>query len=115
MQGANMANLLQQQQLQGLMTGAVGKPLTAQEQLMNAMIGKLGGTPIESSGGLFGGVIDWGKELLGFGSDPVTRVDGGGVYVNGQGDGYNSAPQDYLDSLNTPIDPADYDNYNPYA
>ena len=45
----------------------------------------------------------------------MTRVDGGGVYVNGQGDGYNSAPQDYLDSLNTPIDPADYDNYNPYA
>jgi len=115
MQGANMANLLQQQQLQGLMTGAVGKPLTAQEQLMNAMIGRLGGTPIEAGGGMLGGVLDWGKELLGFGSDPVTRIDGGGVYVNGQGDGYNPAPQDYLDSLNTPIDPADYDNYNPYA
>ena len=69
MQGANMANLLQQQQLQGLMTGAVGKPLTAQEQLMNAMIGKLGGTPIEAGGGMLGGVLDWGKELLGFGSD----------------------------------------------
>ena len=115
MQGANMANLLQQQQLQGLMTGAVGKPLTAQEQLMNAMIGRLGGTPIEAGGGLFGGVIDWGKELLGFGSDPVTRIDGRGVYVNGQGDGYNPAPQSYLDSLNTPIDPADYGGYNPYA
>ena len=69
MQGANMANLLQQQQLQGLMTGAVGKPLTAQEQLMNAMIGRLGGTPIEAGGGMLGGVLDWGKELLGFGSD----------------------------------------------
>jgi len=69
MQGANMANLLQQQQLQGLMTGAVGKPLTAQEQLMNAMIGKLGGTPIEAGGGMLGGVLDWGKDLLGFGED----------------------------------------------
>ena len=69
MQGANMANLLQQQQLQGLMTGAVGKPLTAQEQLMNAMIGRLGGTPIEAGGGMLGGVLDWGKELLGFGED----------------------------------------------
>ena len=58
MQGANMANLLQQQQLQGLMTGAVGKPLTAQEQLMNAMIGKLGGTPIEAGGGFAGSVAD---------------------------------------------------------
>ena len=69
MQGANMANLLQQQQLQGLMTGAVGKPLTAQEQLMNAMIGRLGGTPIEAGGGMLGGVLDWGKELLGFGEN----------------------------------------------
>ena len=63
MQGANMANLLQQQQLQGLMTGAVGKPLTAQEQLMNAMIGKLGGTPIEAGGGLAGSV---GNSIGGF-------------------------------------------------
>ena len=69
MQGANMANLLQQQQLQGLMSSAVGQPLTAQEQLMNAMIGKLGGTPIEAGGGMLGGVLDWGKDLLGFGGD----------------------------------------------
>ena len=58
MQGANMANLLQQQQLQGLMTGAVGKPLTAEEQLMNAMIGKLGGTPIKAGGGFLDSVAD---------------------------------------------------------
>jgi hypothetical protein len=63
MQGANMANLLQQQQLQGLMTGAVGKPLTAQEQLMNAMIGRLGGTPIEAGGGFLSN--------LGFGDAPT--------------------------------------------
>ena len=73
MQGANMANLLQQQQLQGLMTGAVGKPLTAQEQLMNAMIGKLGGTPIEAGGGMLGGVTNMINNLTGRGVTNSTN------------------------------------------
>ena len=68
------------------------------------------GPKLEGNTGLLGGAIEWGKELLGL--NPVTRVDGGGVYVNGQGDGYNPAPQSYIDSLNTPIDTTDY---NPYV
>jgi hypothetical protein len=114
MQGANMANLLQQQQLQGLMTGAVGKPLTAQEQLMNAMIGKLGGTPIEAGGGFAGSVADSiGGFFSGlFGGDDKNKqsyIDS----LNGQfAPNYGpQAPQtqSYIDSLNGQFDP----NYGP--
>ena len=114
MQGANMANLLQQQQLQGLMTGAVGKPLTAQEQLMNAMIGKLGGTPIEGGGGFAGSVADSiGGFFSGlFGGDDKNKqsyIDS----LNGQfAPNYGpQAPQtqSYIDSLNGQFDP----NYGP--
>jgi len=98
MQGANMANLLQQQQLQGLMTGAVGKPLTAQEQLMNAMIGKLGGTPIEAGGGMLGGVLDWGKDLLGFGGGGTDYNQGFDQYMDTSFEDnadYTGSPYDY--------------------
>jgi hypothetical protein len=118
MQGANMANLLQQQQLQGLMTGAVGKPLTAQEQLMNAMIGKLGGTPIEASGGFAGSVADrvggFFSGLLGGGGGGVSSGSGGSA-ITGSG-GFEYAPA-VLPSAGGTIDfsrlqaPDDYGQY----
>tara|TARA_B110000902_G_scaffold47718_1_gene54232 strand:- start:247 stop:1797 length:1551 start_codon:yes stop_codon:yes gene_type:complete len=109
MQGADLANRLQLQQQQGLMSSVMGSQPTLQEQLMNRILNP-DGPKLEGNTGLLGGAIEWGKELLGL--NPVTRVDGGGVYVNGQGDGYNPAPQSYIDSLNTPIDTTDY---NPYV
>ena len=106
MQGANMANLLQQQQLQGLMTGAVGKPLTAQEQLMNAMIGKLGGTPIEGGGGMLGGILDWGSKILGFGES-----ESGGTPSSGGGyDGFGNASAEQINAAylnNANVTPAE--------
>jgi hypothetical protein len=92
MQGEQMANLLQQQQLQAILGGVTGSkdPLTG-----------------DFSGGLLSSLMDF------FGGD--NTVDGGGVYVNAQGQGYNPAPQSYLDTLNTPYNPDDYDGYNPYA
>jgi len=118
MQGANMANLLQQQQLQGLMTGAVGKPLTAQEQLMNAMIGRLGGTPIEAGGGFLGSVGDRVGGLLsglfGGGGGGVSSGSGGSA-ITGSG-GFEYAPA-VLPSAGGTIDfgnlqaPDDYGQY----
>ncbi len=60
MQGANMANLLQQQQLQGMLSSVVGQQMTPQERLINEI---LGGTADADSGGLLGS--------LGFGDAPT--------------------------------------------
>jgi hypothetical protein len=51
----------------------VGKLLTAQEQLMNAIIGKLGGTPIEAGGGMLGGVTNMINNLTGRGVTNSTN------------------------------------------
>ena len=63
MQGANMANLLQQQQLQGLMSSVLGQQITPEDQLRNALIKQLGGTPTEAGGGFLSN--------LGFGDAPT--------------------------------------------
>jgi hypothetical protein len=68
MQGADLANRLQLQQQQGLMSSVMGSQPTLQEQLMNRIINP-DGPKLEGNTGLFGGVLDWGKELLGFGED----------------------------------------------
>ena len=62
MQGANMANLLQQQQLQGLISSTVGSQPTSVEQ---ALLQQLGVSPSGSSGGLLG--------MLGVGSSPTPQ------------------------------------------
>ena len=51
MQGANMANLLQQQQLQGMLSSVVGQQMTPQERLINQI---LGGNADAGGGGLLG-------------------------------------------------------------
>ena len=63
MQGANMANLLQQQQIQGLMSSVLGQQMTPEDQLRNALIKQLGGTPVEGGGGFLSN--------LGFGDAPT--------------------------------------------
>ena len=76
MQGANMANLLQQQQLQGMMSSAFGSQPTVQEQLLSQLLGQGQQT---NQGGLLGGLIgdgfDW---LTGLFDDDSSGGSGGG-------------------------------------
>jgi hypothetical protein len=51
MQGANMANVLQQQQLQGMLSSVLGQQMTPQERLINQI---LGGSADAGGGGLLG-------------------------------------------------------------
>ena len=74
MQGANMANVLQQQQLQGMLSSVLGQQMTPQERLINQI---LGGSADAGGGGLLGSLgvgegktPDWIKSIgdaLGFG------------------------------------------------
>jgi len=82
---------------------------------LSSMAGTVGGGGNYGSGMLSGldqYLPDWLMDVIGGSSS--TPVDGGGVYVNAQGEGYNPAPQSYIDSLNTPYVPA-AGEYNPYA
>ena len=53
MQGADLANRMEQAQLQGMLSQAVGSAPTAQEQFLNQLLNP-GSAPLEGSGGLLG-------------------------------------------------------------
>jgi hypothetical protein len=59
MQGADLANRLQLQQQQGLLTSLMGREPTLQEQLINSIIGGKDATPLKGSGGWFGSILDY--------------------------------------------------------
>ena len=90
MQGANMANLLQQQQIQGLMSSAFGQQMTPEDQLRNALLKKLGGTPIEAGGGFLSN--------LGFGDAPtpdwIKALDPTRLFGGNNGDVLNTGGND---------------------
>ena len=56
MQGANMANLLEQQQLQGMLTSVFGQAPTMQEQILNQLLNK-GSAALQDNNGLFGSIL----------------------------------------------------------
>ena len=66
MQGADLANRLQLQQQQGLLTSLMGREPTLQEQLINSIIGGKDATPLKGSegiiGALLGGILGSKKE-----------------------------------------------------
>ena len=76
MQGANMANLLQQQQMQGLMSSAFGQAPTMQEQIINRFLNPDSGM-LTNENGLFGQGLDWLGDKFGGGSTsmPSTPTD----------------------------------------
>lgn len=85
MQGANMANLLQQQQMQGLMSSAFGQAPTMQEQLINRVLNPNGGM-LTNEGGLLNQGFDWLGDKIGgwlggssnpsnYGRQPVTSTN----------------------------------------
>ena len=51
-----MANLLEQQQLQGMITSAIGSAPTTQEQILNQLLNK-GSAPLQDGGGLLGSIL----------------------------------------------------------
>ena len=65
------------------------------------------------TGGLLSSATDW---IFGEASSALDGlINDKGVIVNSTGDGYNAAPEEYLDLLNTTYNPDDYDGYNPYV
>ena len=111
MQGANMANVLQQQQLQGMLSSVVGQPMTPQERLINQI---LGGNADAGGGGLLGALgVGEGKtpdliksigDALGFGgsgnlgsagyNDLLTSI------IGNAGGGQSEGTKSMLDALN---------------
>ena len=65
MQGADLANRLQLQQQQGLMSSLLGSQPTMQEQLMNRIIGGANAAPLTGSTGIVGQGIDYLGGLFG--------------------------------------------------
>ena len=59
MQGADLANRLQLQQQQGLMSTVLGEQPTMQEQLINRIIGGQNAAPLTGSGGFLGSILDY--------------------------------------------------------
>jgi hypothetical protein len=59
MQGADLANRLQLQQQQGLMSSFLGEQPTMQEQLINRILGGKNAAPLTDSGGFFGSIVDY--------------------------------------------------------
>jgi len=107
MQGANMANLLQQQQLQGMMSSAFGSQPTANEQILNALLNK-GSAPLQGSGGFMGNFINKVLGLGGGNNDPTSAflqalVDDQGIYTDGN-EGYNPIPDSDMDGVNDLLD-----------
>jgi hypothetical protein len=121
MSGANMANLLQQQQMQGLMSSAFGQAPTMQEQLINRFLNPDGGM-LTNEGGLVNQGLDWLGNKLGIGgsNSPPTldfanysnigdyrateAAQGYNPYASVTlegGGGYSPAPQSWLDSLDS--------------
>lgn len=115
MQGANMANLLQQQQLQGMLSNVVGQQMTPQERLINEI---LGGKADAGGGGLLGALgvgegdtPDWIKSIgdsLGFGGGNNNDINnllsilssrsggGGSTSTGGLGGGGSNATGGFL-------------------
>ena len=110
MQGANMANLLQQQQLQGMMSSAFGSQPTTNEQILNALLNK-GSAPLQGSSGFVGDFINKGLGMLGLGgknNDPTSAflqalTGDQGVYTDGN-EGYNPIPDSDRDGVNDLLD-----------
>jgi len=59
LQAEDLANRLQQQQQQGLMTSLLGKQPTMQEQLMNRILGGANAAPLTDSGGVVGSLLSY--------------------------------------------------------
>ena len=59
MQGADLANRLQLQQQQGLMSSLLGEQPTMQEQLINRIINGQNAAPLTGSGGFLGSILDY--------------------------------------------------------
>ena len=115
MQGANMANVLQQQQLQGMLSSVVGQQMTPQERLINEILGGKAGA---DSGGFLGALgvgegdtPDWLKSIgdaLGFGGGNNNDINnllsvlssrsggGGSTSTGGLGGGGSNAAGGFL-------------------
>jgi len=65
MQGADLANRLQLQQQQGLMSSLLGSQPTMQEQLLNRLINGENAAPLAGSTGIVGQGIDYLGGLFG--------------------------------------------------
>ena len=117
LEGANMANLLEQQQLQGMLTSALGTAPTTQDQLLNQLLNR-GSDALQDGGGLFGSILG----ALGIGGSNSTPTLDFANYSNigdyrateaaqgynpyasvtlEGGGGYSPAPQSWLDSLDS--------------
>ena len=72
LEGANMANLLEQQQLQGMITSAIGSAPTTQEQILNQLLNK-GSAPLQDGGGLLGSIL--GAFGIGGGGDVSSSTN----------------------------------------
>ena len=59
MQGADLANRLQLQQQQGLMSSLLGEQPTMQDQLINRIIGGQNAAPLTGSGRFLGSILDY--------------------------------------------------------
>ena len=59
LQAEDLANRLQQQQQQGMLTSLFGQAPTMQEQLMNRILNGKGAAPLTDSGGFFGSILDY--------------------------------------------------------
>ena len=86
MQGGNMANLLQQQQLQGMMGSMFGNQPTAMEQALMA----LSGGQFQGGDGLLTQGIDAVKNYFGGGDDSSSYADQLANYFAGGGNGGTS-------------------------
>jgi len=64
MTGANMANMLQQQQMQGLMSSAFGQAPTMQDQLINRYLNPDGGM-LTNEGGIFNQGLNYLRDKFG--------------------------------------------------
>ena len=115
MQGANMANLLQQQQLQGMLSSVVGQQMTPQERLINEILGGNAnagdGSLLSSLGVGEGDTPDWIKSIgdaLGFGGGNNNDINnllsvlssrsggGGSTSTGGLGGGGSNATGGFL-------------------
>ena len=73
MQGANMANLLQQQQMQGLMSSAFGQAPTMQEQLINRLLNPNSGM-LTNEGGVVNQAINRVRDKFGGPNDATSSA-----------------------------------------
>tara|TARA_R110000803_G_scaffold56624_1_gene114003 strand:+ start:121 stop:1218 length:1098 start_codon:yes stop_codon:yes gene_type:complete len=124
LQGAKLANNLQQQQLQGMASGLFGSGLSPEQQFIaqllgggeggaGGMMGALGvgggNTPawLKALGDRFGfgGASGLADSASGLNNDWLQRyIEDQGIVVNDQGDGYNPIPDSDGDGVNDIMD-----------